>query len=963
MSNTRHQQIKDIFFGAINLKAALRGDFLCEACQGDEELRREVDSLLRHDLEKDDEFADSGLAGIRVAMDEALGSSAVGMVSPAAGEVHSLAMPDTIGQYQIVRLVGEGGMGLVYEATQEHPRRTVALKIIRPGLSSEKLLRRFRLEAEVLGQLQHPGIAHIYDAGTADVPYAASGARKLPYFAMEFVQGETLDVFAKNKALSSRQRLALIAKTCEAVHHAHQKGVIHRDLKPANILIDREGQPKVLDFGVARMTDVDMRTATMHSAVGQLMGTVPYMSPEQVSGDSSQLDIRSDVYALGVISYELLAGSLPHNMRGRTLPDAVRAIRDEEPPRLSSINPMLRGDVETIVSKALTKDKELRYQSASELAGDIQRYLGNEPITARPASAIYQLRKFASRNKPVVAGVVAAFIALLAGVIASTLQARRAGRAEELARIRLEAALEATSLAEEREEEALRQTRISKAVNDFLNKDLLSAVDPTRTPDRKITVRQVLDQASNAIRDKFPDQPLVEAAVRLTLGSTYRNLGEYKEAKPHLLRGVELRTEHLGSDHRDSMDARAQLAWLVHKQGEHKQSESMHLQLLEDQRRVLGADDPSTLQTSTNLGVVYSDLGRYDEAERIQSDSLERLRRTLGTESSMTLQSMNNLAVVYVNQDRLEKASDMFGEVIELQREVLGEQNPTMLKTMMNLAYIREYSGKYAISEALYSEVLQGQRKVLGDEHPDTLLTMSNMAVLYESWRRPEQAEPLAREVVATRRKVLGDEHPFTITAMGNLANIYSLQERFDESEALFLETLDLQIRVVGEEDHGTLACMNNIALLYQKMGRYDDARKLQEKTLKIQKQFLGESHRHTLISMSNLARTLRDMGRLEEAAPLYADTISVAMASLEPDDRFFGGLRLHYGRCLKRMERFEEAEKEMLAGLDVVSDTYGEESERTSLAIGWIVSLYEAWDHPDEVQRWQARASDGDGS
>ncbi len=955
MSDTRQQQIKEIFFQAIDLRKELRDDFIRDASQGNETLRREVLSLLQHDLEREDEFADSGLAGIRMAMDEALGSSTSGTATTESKQ-DALALPDTIGRYQIVRLVGEGGMGLVYEATQEHPRRTVALKIIRPGLSSEKLLRRFRLEAEVLGQLHHVGIAHIYDAGTADVSYPESGVRKLPFFAMEYIHGETLDVYAKSKHLDFRQRLALMAKVCEAVHHAHQKGVIHRDLKPANILVDRDGQPKVLDFGVARMTEVDMRTVTMHSDAGQLMGTVPYMSPEQLTGDSAQLDIRSDVYTLGVISYELLAGSLPHNVTGRTLPDAVREIRDEEPPRLSAYDSTLRGDVETIVSKALAKDKEPRYQSASELAGDIQRYLSNEPIVARPASAIYQLRKFASRNKPMFAGIVAVFITLLAGVIVSTLQARRAVRAEALASSRFDEALKAKFLAEQREEDAQRQARIAQAVNDFLNKDVLSAVDPNRTPDRDITVRQVLDRASTVVADKFLNQPLVESAIRLTLGTTYRTLGEYEQSKRHLQRCVALRVERLGSNHQDSLDARSQLVWLIHKQGHHKQAVSLYVQLLADQRRILGPDDPDTLQTSVNLGVVYFDLGRFDEAEHVQADALQRLRRTLGDESEMALQSMNNLAVVHFNQDRLEKSSEVFTELIQLQRKVLGDLNPTTLKTMMNLAYIKEFTGKYESAELLYDEVLLGQREVLGNEHPDTLLTMSNVAVLYESWQRYELAEPLAREVLSTRQKVLGVEHPFTITAMGNLAHIYSQQERYEESETLFLKTLDFQIRVVGEEDHGTLACMNNTALLYQKMKRYDDARKLQEKTLSIQKRYLGESHRHTLISMSNLARTLRDMGRLEEAADLYVETMTVAKSTLDFGDNFFGGFRLDYGTCLQRMKRFDEAEKEMLAGLKVVRETYGEKSERTVKAINRVVSFYKAWDKPDEAHRWQTQ-------
>jgi hypothetical protein len=319
-------------------------------------------------------------------------------------------------RYRIVRLIGEGGMGAVYEAEQDHPSRTVALKIIKPGISSPRLLRRFEQETEALGRLQHPGIAHIYEAGTADTGFGPQ-----PYFAMELIRGRTLTEYAKTSLLTPRARLEMVARIAEAVHHAHQRGLIHRDLKPGNILVDETGQPKILDFGVARTTDGDTQ-ATSQTDVGQLLGTLAYMSPEQVLGDSLEIDIRSDVYALGVILYELLAGRLPYTI-GR-LPETIRAIREEEPAPLGSLNRSYRGDIETIVAKALEKDKARRYGSAGELAADVRRYLGDEPIVARSASLGYQLQKFARRNRALVTGAAAVFVVLTAALVVATLMAR-----------------------------------------------------------------------------------------------------------------------------------------------------------------------------------------------------------------------------------------------------------------------------------------------------------------------------------------------------------------------------------------------------------------------------------------------------------------------------------------------------------------------------------------------------------
>src|SRR4030095_10412797 len=331
-----------------------------------------------------------------------------------------------VGLYKLTRLIGEGGMGAVYEAEQDQPRRTGAPKVLKAGLASPELLRRFAQESQALGRLQHPGIAQIYDAGTADTGYGPQ-----PYFAMEFIRGETLRDYAAKHHLNARQRLEIVVKVCDAVHHAHQRGLIHRDLKPANILVDENGQPKILDFGVARVTDSDAQ-ATMQTDVGQLVGTLAYMSPEQVLADPLELDTRSDVYALGVILYELLAGRLPYNI-SKKLHEALQTIKEEDPSKLSSIDRSYRGDIETIVAKALEKDKGRRYTSAAELAADIAHHLKDEPIVAQPPSTRYQLEKFAKRHKALVIGLAAVVVALLTGGVFTTWQWLRASRAETAA--------------------------------------------------------------------------------------------------------------------------------------------------------------------------------------------------------------------------------------------------------------------------------------------------------------------------------------------------------------------------------------------------------------------------------------------------------------------------------------------------------------------------------------------------
>jgi WD40 repeat protein/predicted Ser/Thr protein kinase len=428
VSEPSGDRVQDLFDQAVVLPAEQRAAFLEAACAGDPALRAEVESLLACDADFTEGAGDDGLLKSPIVRAPGPATAEAKEPSVTVSPGHPVTLSSSqVGRYRVLRLIAEGGMGVVYEAEQDNPRRHVALKVIRTGLASPALLTRFRHEAQILGRLHHPGIAPIYEAGVAE-----DGQ---PFFAMEFIRGRPLDEYARQRALPLRERLALLARVCDAVQHAHDQGVIHRDLKPANILVEESGQPKVLDFGVARATDADLVTGAGLTRTGQLLGTPNYMSPEQVTGNPAAIDQRADVYALGVILFELAAHRPPYQLEGRPLAEVARLILEEEPPRLGSVNPELRGDVETIVAKALAKDPARRYPSAAELGADLRRWLAHEPIRARPPSALYQVRQFARRHKALVGGVVATGLALVLGLVGTILfavgEARQRRQADE----------------------------------------------------------------------------------------------------------------------------------------------------------------------------------------------------------------------------------------------------------------------------------------------------------------------------------------------------------------------------------------------------------------------------------------------------------------------------------------------------------------------------------------------------
>ena len=700
-----------------------------------------------------------------------------------APELDFRVIPEIIGDYRILALLGEGGMGTVYKAEQLHPQRIVALKVIRPGLSSDKVLRRFKREAEALGRLQHPGIAQIYEAGTAD-----SGLGPQPYFAMEFIQGERLRDYAVDGRLTTPERLALMVQVCEAVHHAHLRGIIHRDLKPGNILVDANGRAKVLDFGVALLTDSDAH-ATRQTDLGQLVGTLAYMSPEQVVADSQGLDIRSDVYALGVILYELLASKMPYATHGKAMHEVVQAIREEEPAPLSAIHNSYRGDIDTIVTKALEKDKTRRYASAMELAGDIRRYLADEPITARPPSAAYQVRKFARRHKTLVAGIASVFLALVIGVVASTREAVRAHKAE--------------LAAEEQRKRADQEATAARAVVDFLQNDLLaqaSASNQGSKPDPELKVRTALDRAAASVHGKFEQQPELEAAIQDTIGRTYYQLGLYTEARKQLERALDLYRRTLGEENPKTLTTMSRLGRAAWLQADYQQAGTLLTRAVEVQQRVLGTDNPDTLYSMNNLANVYRAQGKDSEAEALYSQTLEIRRRVLGPEHPDTLTSTNNLANVYWSQGKYAQAETLYRQAMTTQSRVLSPEHPDTLLSMGNLADTLAKQGKYAEAETLFGQVIEISRRVMGPDHPRTLGFLSDSGTMYQRQGKFALAEANIKEALAGRRRTLGSDHPETMEGAADLALALLSQGKFAESEPLAREALEFNRKKSPED-------------------------------------------------------------------------------------------------------------------------------------------------------------------
>lgn len=947
MTPERFQQVMAIFERACALHGDARSACLEQACGPDAELRREVEALLAHDEGPIEPMKSAAVGGgARMLAAEIARSDA------AAASGNS---PVVIGRYRVIRKVGEGGMGTVYEAEQENPRRTVALKVIRPGLTSRQLLKRFEQEAQLLGRLQHPGIAQIFDAGTAD-----AGQGPQPFFAMEFIHGRTLTDYARHHALGTRDRLTLMGQVCDAVHHAHQKGIIHRDLKPGNILVvERDGsgasasarpssagsfgQVKILDFGVARATDADMQMTTQQTDVGQLIGTIPYMSPEQVVGNPADLDVRSDVYALGVVLYELLAERLPYDIRHKPIAEAARVIGEVDPTPLSSINKVFRGDIETIVAKALEKQKERRYESAADLGADIERYLRDEPIIARPAGTWYQFRKFARRNTGLVGGVAAAFIVLVLGVVGTSISLFRALKAESLAATRLADVTSAKELAD-------LESAKAKQINRFLQK-MLSSVNPRAGVGRDVTVKEVLDRAALDLNEELADQPAVRAAIHLTIGDAYRSLGEYAAAETQLRQGNELCEQVYGPDHEETGIAAGNLGMLYWENNNYPAAEPLYRRELEIARRVHGPDDVKVGVALDHLGQLLMAMGRLDESEPLMRDGMRILRAALGEDDPKVATIYNNLARVLAHRGRVPEALEFAQQGLAIRRKVLPPNHPTLASSLFDIALMYKDRGRLEEADPMFAESLAILREALGPDHAHVAATSSFYGRLLTQMGRYQEAEALHRDALRIDRLVFGEVHTYVARSLDGLAECIAARGDAAEGEALYREVLAMRIQTQG--DHvNTANAQLALARLLRARDADDEALSLLRDSLRIWRAKQGEGSFRLDGVLVTFAELLMEQEQYDEAEKELRRAIDARRAETSDQDDYV----LHWtgllGRCLTLQGRYADAEPLLLAYYRESVEREGVKKDIIETGRTRLVELYRAMGRESDVAR-----------
>jgi serine/threonine protein kinase/tetratricopeptide (TPR) repeat protein len=755
-----------------------RAAYLDRACAGDPALRSSVEALLR---------AHVGATGF---LDPPAPGPADAVREPPDG-----VRPGTvIGPYKLLELIGEGGMGLVFVAEQARPvHRRVALKVVKPGMDSRQVLARFEAERQALALMDHPNIARVFDGG------ATTSGR--PFFVMELVTGTPVTTFCDEHHLSVRERLGLFLDVCSAVQHAHQKGVIHRDIKPSNVLVASAGGPpavKVIDFGVAKAIGQQLTELTVHTQPAQLVGTPLYMSPEQAGQGGLDVDTRTDIYALGVLLYELLTGLTPFDgerLRTAGLDEFRRIIREEEPAkpstRLSTLGQaaqtvsanrrseptelrrLVRGELDWIVMKALEKDRDRRYDTAAALAADVRRHLADEPVLAGPPSRGYRLRKFVRRNRgPVLAGGVVA-LALFGGLTGTTWGMVRAEEHRQVAETNEQKAIGAAAAEREAKEAARAREAEILAVLDFVENRVCAAARPRRQAGglgRDVTLRQALESALARIDESFPDQPLIEARLRMTLGISFAHLGDAKTAEAQSLRARELYTAALGPDHPLTLSSINNLALSYAALGRHPEALKLHEETLTLRTANLGHDHADTLASRNNLANSYYALNRHGEALRLREETLRLVEARRGPHHRETLRGMNNLANSYHALGRLPEALELYERTLRLQTDHLGPDHPDLLTTGMNLANCLRDVGRPEEALALDDKMLRLKVAKLGPDHPDTLASMVNLGTSYAVLGRHAEALTLREEALRLLKGKHGPDHPHTLGGMWNLA-------------------------------------------------------------------------------------------------------------------------------------------------------------------------------------------------
>jgi eukaryotic-like serine/threonine-protein kinase len=942
------ERIQQIFDEASQMPVEGRQEWVAKACQGDHTLYLQVESLLLA-LDQEGGFLENQIASY-------------------AARVTAGTIPERIGAYRILSEIGRGGMGVVYlaERADGQYQRRVAIKLVLGGpASAPELLRRFSIERQILGALQHPNIAQLLDAGLTD--------EGTPYLVMEHVEGIRIDQYCDWNKLSLRDRIELFRHVCDAVQYAHRNLVVHRDLKPSNILVTAEGVPKLLDFGIAKLlrgSDLPNSATVMEAAAEPLTLTAPaqrlmtreYASPEQIRG--LPITTATDVYALGIVLYGLLAGRHPFQIVGTDFLALERAICETEANAPSaaasevtnlSLAAELRGDLDAIVLKAIRKEPSERYVSVEHLSEDLNRYLHGFPVLASRGTRRYRAAKFVRRHRWGIAAAAAFVVVLLAfGTGMSFLAAR-------LARER--------SYSKQEAAEAREAQQIAQAVNHFLQDDLLAQASashqeqagPDAQVDPNLTVRAALDRAAAKIEGKFAKQPLVEASIRDTIGQAYINLGLFPDARRQWERALELHRSASGDSDPKTLWEMRNLADLNLSQGRWAEATPLLTQLLEIDRRTLGPRNPETRSVMYSLGVADTRMGKYAQGEAVLSEALELSRSISGEMNDETVGLMRDLADEYSNEGKYKQAEPLFEKTLDVQARLFGPEYNDILITKLFLSRLYDREGKFEQAERVGADALNAARRIMGPSHPTTAFLTSALGNVYLDEGKYAQAQALFEKALDLDQRLFGKDNPNAFVAFSDMGRIDEIHGKYADAERLFTRTLEARRRVMGDDHPYTLRLAGVLAELYDHEGRYKDEEALLTTTTSAQRDVLGESHPEALGRSTALGRAQLEQAKYAEAEATLRTTSDLYRSTGAESWQRYNCESL-LGRTLAGEKKFAEAEPLELAGYQGMTQHAGfiPAPQRYLLreAETAIPHLYHEWGKPQDAQHWKEKLS-----
>jgi serine/threonine protein kinase/tetratricopeptide (TPR) repeat protein len=961
--------MQSIFGRALEIESpADRAAYLDEACGPDAGLRAEIEGLLAT-LGRAGEFMRRPAAAVAVG-----GTAAYEPLTEGPGA--------RVGPYKLLQQIGEGGMGVVYMAEQEEPvRRKVALKIIKPGMDSKQVVARFEAERQALAMMDHTNIAKVHDAGTTE-----SGR---PYFVMELVHGVPITTYCDENKLTPRERLELFVPICQAIQHAHQKGIIHRDIKPSNILVtmyDDKPVPKVIDFGVAKAVEQRLTEKTLFTQYGALVGTFEYMSPEQAEMNAFGVDTRSDIYSLGVLLYELLTGTTPlerARLKEAAFGEIVRLIKEEEPPRPSvrlstsgalgkvaaarqtepaRLSRLVRGELDWIVMKALDKDRSRRYETANGFARDVQRYLHDEPVEACPPSAGYRMRKLARKHRTALAVGACFVISLLLLVVGSLWSALQLRAAYTQAEEQRQEAEDQRDRAERASAEARKSAAAAQRVSKYVLEDLLVSLAPYGSPRRTVSAEQVLNRASREVGKVFADDPEMEASARATIGWAYTNLMFLDAAERELGASLAIRQRVLGEEHPDTLWALTSLAGTLCWKGQFAEAEKLARRALEGQRRQ-GGDEVQMMWSMNRLAWAVSYLGKPAESLALMEEALAIARRKLGENDAQTLHFRYGRAGILSALGRPDEAVKEFREVLADMRRLLGEEHPHTLHTMKELSSALLHQGEKAEAEAMNRKVVEISRRVMGADHPWTIMVMKQLAWLLRSTGRAPDADALDSDVLSAEIRNLGEAREKVIDLKYQFAlNLVGAGKHAD-AEPLLREVVAARRKQLPADDPKLMESLTylNGALFFQK--KHAECVTVLREVVAAYRKKLPAGHPKLTESLSYLGTNLFLLKKHAEAEPFLREAITAMEKEKQVDVRLLlhkGGV----GACLLAQKKHAEAEPFLLAAVEGMKadqakrpDEYKPGSflhQRLTEALGWLVEVYDAVGKPNEAAKWR---------